>query len=243
MNYILSYYQHLDDGTCAGGKWVKLLYKYIVEGLQAKSFFFDQKKADRAIRFIEFFCRHHEGVMGGKKIVLEEWQKAFLSVLFGILDENGDRQFREVLLVIGRKNGKTLLAAAIAAYCAYMDGEYGGRIYMAAPKLQQANLCYEAFYQMVRKDQELDRRAKKRRTDVYIEESNTSIAPLAFSEKKADGLNISLGILDEVAAWRGEPGKKFYEVLKSSVGSRRQPILLSISTAGYEHEGAFDALM
>ena len=75
MNYILSYYQHLDDGTCAGGKWVKLLYKYIVEGLQAKSFFFDQKKADRAIRFIEFFCRHHEGVMGGKKIVLEEWQK------------------------------------------------------------------------------------------------------------------------------------------------------------------------
>lgn len=243
MNYILSYYQHLDDGTCAGGKWVKLLYKYIVEGLQAKSFFFDQKKADRAIRFIEFFCRHHEGVMGGKKIVLEEWQKAFLSVLFGIMDENGDRQFREVLLVIGRKNGKTLLAAAIAAYCAYMDGEYGGRIYMAAPKLQQANLCYEAFYQMVRKDQELDKRAKKRRTDVYIEESNTSIAPLAFSEKKADGLNISLGILDEVAAWRGEPGKKFYEVLKSSVGSRRQPILLSISTAGYEHEGAFDELM
>lgn len=243
MNYILAYHQHLTDGTAAGGKWVKLLYKQIIEGLQAKTFFFDQKKADKVIRFVEFFCRHHEGVLGGKKIVLEEWQKAFLSVLFGIVDENGDRQFREVLLVIGRKNGKTLLAAAIAAYCAYLDGEYGGRIYMAAPKLQQANLCYEAFYQMVRKDAELDKRAKKRRTDVYIEESNTSIAPLAFSERKADGLNISLGILDEVAAWRGEPGKKFYEVLKSSVGSRRQPILLSISTAGYEHEGAFDELM
>lgn len=243
MNYILAYHQHLTDGTAAGGKWVKLLYKQIIEGLQVKTFFFDQKKADKVIRFVEFFCRHHEGVLGGKKIVLEEWQKAFLSVLFGIVDENGDRQFREVLLVIGRKNGKTLLAAAIAAYCAYLDGEYGGRIYMAAPKLQQANLCYEAFYQMVRKDAELDKRAKKRRTDVYIEESNTSIAPLAFSERKADGLNISLGILDEVAAWRGEPGKKFYEVLKSSVGSRRQPILLSISTAGYEHEGAFDELM
>ena len=243
MNYILAYYQHCDDGTVAAGKWIKLLYKYIVEGLQKKSFFFDQKKADRAIRFIEFFCRHHEGALAPQKIVLEEWQKAFVSVLFGIVDKNGDRQFREVLLVIGRKNGKTLLAAAIAAYCAYMDGEYGGRVYMAAPKLQQAGLCYEAFYQMVRKDPELNKRAKKRRTDVYIEESNTSIAPIAFSEKKADGLNISLGILDEVAAWRGEPGKKFYEVLKSSVGSRRQPILLSISTAGYENEGAFDELV
>lgn len=243
MNYILAYYQHCDDGTVAAGKWIKLLYKYIVEGLQKKSFFFDQKKSDRAIRFIEFFCRHHEGALAPQKIVLEEWQKAFVSVLFGIVDKNGDRQFREVLLVIGRKNGKTLLAAAIAAYCAYMDGEYGGRVYMAAPKLQQAGLCYEAFYQMVRKDPELNKRAKKRRTDVYIEESNTSIAPIAFSEKKADGLNISLGILDEVAAWRGEPGKKFYEVLKSSVGSRRQPILLSISTAGYENEGAFDELV
>ena len=243
MNYILSYYQKVTDGTYAAGKWIKLLYKYIVEGLQKKSFFFDQKKADRAIRFIEFFCRHHEGALAPQKIVLEEWQKAFVSALFGIVDKNGDRQFREVLLVIGRKNGKTLLAAAIAAYCAYMDGEYGGRVYMAAPKLQQAGLCYEAFYQMVRKDPELNKRAKKRRTDVYIEESNTSIAPIAFSEKKADGLNISLGILDEVAAWRGEPGKKFYEVLKSSVGSRRQPILLSISTAGYENEGAFDELV
>lgn len=245
MNYILAYHQHLSDGTVAGGKWVKLLYKNIVEGLQKKSFYFNQKKADRAIRFIEFFCRHHEGALAPQKIVLEEWQKAFISVLFGIVDKDGNRQFREVLLVIGRKNGKTLLAASISAYCAYMDDppEYGGRVYMAAPKLQQAGLCYEAFYQMVKKEPELDKRAKKRRTDIYIEESNTSIAPIAFSEKKADGLNISLGILDEVAAWRGEPGKKFYEVLKSSVGSRRQPILLSISTAGYENEGAFDELV
>ena len=97
MNYILSYYQKVSDGTIVAGKWIKLVYKYIVEGLQSKSFFFDQKKADRAIRFIEFFCRHHEGVMGGKKIVLEEWQKAFLSVLFGIVDDTGARQFRPSL--------------------------------------------------------------------------------------------------------------------------------------------------
>lgn len=222
---------------------MRLAYEMIIKGLQAKSFFYDQKKADKAIKFIEGWCRHHEGTMGGKKIVLEEWQKAFISVLFGIVDKEGNRQFREILLVIARKNGKTLLAAAIAAYCAYVDGEYGGRIYMAAPKLQQAGLCFEAFYQIVKTDPELNKLAKKRRTDIYIERWNTSIAPLAFSEKRADGLNISLGILDEVAAWHGEAGKKFYEVLKSSAGARRQPILLSISTAGYENEGAFDELV
>ena len=243
MNWILTYYQHIKDETITVGSWVRLAYEMIIKGLQTKSFFYDQKKADKSIKFIETFCRHHEGALGGKRIVLEEWQKAFISVLFGIVDADGNRQFREILLVIARKNGKTLLAAAIAAYCAYLDGEYGGRIYMAAPKLQQAGLCYEAFYQIVKTDPELNRMARKRRTDIYIERWNTSIAPLAFSERRADGLNISLGILDEVAAWRGEPGKKFYEVLKSSAGARRQPLLLSISTAGYENEGAFDELV
>ena len=243
MNWILTYYQHIKDGTVTVGQWVRLAYEMIIKGLHEKSFFYDQKKADKAIKFIETFCRHHEGALGGKRIVLEEWQKAFISVLFGIVDVDGNRQFREILLVIARKNGKTLLAAALAAYCAYLDGEYGGRIYMAAPKLQQAGLCFDAFYQIVKTDPELNHLAKKRRTDIYIERWNTSIAPLAFSEKRADGLNISLGILDEVAAWHGEAGKKFYEVLKSSAGARRQPILLSISTAGYENEGAFDELI
>ena len=243
MNWILIYYQHIQDGTVTVGQWVMLAYKMLVEGLQAKTFFFDQKKANKAIKFIETFCRHHEGPLAPGKIVLEEWQKAFISAVFGIVDANGDRQFREVILEIGRKNGKTILAAAICAYHVYLDGEYGARVYMAAPKLAQAGLCYDAFYQMVKKEPQLDRLARKRRTDIYLEKSNSSIAPLAFSEKRADGLNISLGILDEVAAWHGEAGKKFYEVLKSSCGARKQPLLLSISTAGYENEGAFDELI
>ena len=168
MNWILTYYQHIKDGTVTVGQWVRLAYEMIIKGLHEKSFFYDQKKADKAIKFIETFCRHHEGALGGKRIVLEEWQKAFISVLFGIVDVDGNRQFREILLVIARKNGKTLLAAAIAAYCAYLDGEYGGRIYMAAPKLQQAGLCFDAFYQIVKTDPELNHLAKKRRTDIYI---------------------------------------------------------------------------
>ena len=243
MNEILSYYQAIKDGSVTVGRWIKLLYAYIVTGLEKGSFFFNQKEANRAIRFIETFCRHHEGFLAPQKIKLEPWQKALVSILFGIVDADGLRQFREAFIVIARKQGKTLLAAAISAYCAYLDGEYGGRIYYAAPKLEQANLCYDAFFQMVQKEPALSQLSKKRRTDIYIPSSNTTIKSIAFSEKKSDGLNISVGIADEVASWQGDQGLKFYEVLKSSMGARRQPLLISISSAGYLNDGIYDELM
>ena len=242
-NFILAYYQRITDGSIIVGRWVRLLYALIIDGLEKKRYFFDAKKASLAVQFVENFCRHSEGALGGQLIKLELWQKAFLSVLFGIVDETGARQFREVLLVMGRKNGKTLLAAAIAAYCSFLDGEHGGRIYFAAPKLEQANLCFEAYHQMIETEPELDRLAQKRRSDIYIKDSNTTAKPLAFSAKKSDGFNISLAICDECASWPGEQGLKFYEVIKSSFGARRQPILLAISTAGYVNEGIFDELM
>lgn len=243
MNEILSYYQAIKDGSVTVGRWIKLLYAYIVTGLEKGSFFFNQKEANRAIRFIETFCRHHEGFLAPQKIKLEPWQKALVSILFGIVDADGLRQFREAFIVIARKQGKTLLAAAISAYCAYLDGEYGGRIYYAAPKLEQANLCYDAFFQMVQKEPALSQLSKKRRTDIYIPSSNTTIKSIAFSAKKSDGLNISVGIADEVASWQGDQGLKFYEVLKSSMGARRQPLLMSISSAGYLNDGIYDELM
>ena len=243
MNEILSYYQAIKDGSVTVGRWIKLLYAYIVTGLEKGAFFFNQKEANRAIRFIETFCRHHEGFLAPQKIKLEPWQKALVSIIFGIVDADGLRQFREVFIVIARKQGKTLLAAAISAYCAYLDGEYGGRIYYAAPKLEQANLCYDAFFQMVQKEPALSQLSKKRRTDIYIPSSNTTIKSIAFSAKKSDGLNISVGIADEVASWQGDQGLKFYEVLKSSMGARRQPLLISISSAGYLNDGIYDELM
>lgn len=242
-NYILEYYQKIEDGSENVGKFVKLWYEYIIKGLENKSFFYSPKAAKKAIVFIENFCRHSQGTLGGQLVILELWEKALVSVIFGIMDANGNRQFREVFVVIARKNGKTLLAAAIATYCAYCDGEYGGRIYFAAPKLEQANLCFDAFQQMVFHDSNLERISEKRRTDVYIQQSNTSAKPIAFNAKKSDGFNISLAVADEVASWEGDPGLKFYEVIKSSFGSRRQPLLFSISTAGYCDEGAYDEIM
>ena len=242
-NYILAYYQQIKSGAVKVGKWVETLYSMIIKGLEDGSFFYEQKLATKAIRFIESFCHHHEGELAPGLLRLELWQKALVSLIFGITDSTGARQFREVFFVVGRKNGKTLLAAAIAEYCTFLDGEYGGRIYFAAPKLEQAALCFDAYQQMILQEPELSAMAKKRRTDIYIEDNNTTAKPLAFSAKKSDGLNVSTAILDEVSSWSGDQGLKFYEVIKSSVGARRQPLILAMSTAGYINEGVYDELM
>ena len=242
QDYILTYYQAISDGTETVGHWIREWYQYIVTGLQEKRFYLDRKKASKAIRFCENFCRHHEGPLAPQLIKLELWQKALLSVIFGILDADGCRQFREVFVEIGRKNGKTLLAAAIASYMMYMDGEYGARLYFVAPKLDQSRLCFNAFQQMIQKEPELSDITKKRRTDIYVASSNSSAQPLAFSYQKSDGLNPSLTVCDEISSWAGDPGLKQYEVLKSALGARRQPLLLSISTAGYARDGIFDEI-
>lgn len=241
-NYILERYQNIKDGTDIEGHYIDGWYEYIVRGLEKKAFYYDAKKASKAIKYIENFCHHHEGELAPGLIKLEFWEKADLSIIFGIVDDTGLRQFREVLWVMGRKCGKTLLASAIASYMAFLDGEYGARIYFVAPKLDQARLCYDAFTNMTKAEPELNEIAKKRRTDIYIETTNTSIQPLAFNAKKSDGLNPHLVVCDELAAWQGDQGLKQYEVLKSALGARRQPMLLSITTANYV-EGIYDEMM
>ena len=242
-NYILEYYQAITDGSVTVGHWIREWYRLIVNGLQERRWVFSQKKALMAIRFIQTFCRHHEGELAPGRIRMELWQKAMISVIFGIVDEDGVRVFREIFILIGRKNGKTLLAAAINALIMYLDPDYGKRIYMVAPKLDQARLCFNALYQMILKEPELTEITQKRRTDLYIAETNTSAQPIAFSEKKSDGLNPSAATCDEIGAWQGEQGLRQYEVLKSALGARKQPMLVDITTAGYVQDGIYDELI
>ena len=241
-NYIYEYQRAIDEGRVSVGKWIKLIYKILIHGLENGIWFYDDKKAKKAITFIENFCHHSEG--RSDLLKLELWQKAIVSAIFGIVDCNGYRQFREVFILVARKNGKTLFAAAIMAYMAYLDGEYGAKIYCLAPKLEQADLVYDAFYQIVQADEELSDPdfTKKRRSDIYIKDLNTSIKRLAFNSKKSDGFNPHLAVCDEIEAWPGEPGLKQYEVMKSALGARKQPLILSISTAGYINDGIFDEL-
>ena len=115
-NWILTYYQKVKDGSIEVGRWILLILEYIVKGLENKEFFYDQKKANEVIEWIEDHCFHTEGPLAPQPLKLELWEKALIASMYGIVDANGLRQFREVLLIVARKNGKSLLAASIAKY-------------------------------------------------------------------------------------------------------------------------------
>ena len=241
-NWILRYYQAIEDGSVTVGHWIRLLYERIISDLENKVYFFDQKKANKAIRFFENFCHHSKGKMAPQLVKLEMWQKALISCIFGLVDGNGIRVYREVFVVMGRKNGKSLLASGIAEYMAYADGERGADCYFLAPKLDQADIVFNDFWQSISAEPDLMKITKKRKMDIYIESTNTSIKKVPFSEKKSDGFNPHLTVCDEVAAWVGDQGIKQYAVMTSALGSREQPLILSITTANYINDGIYDEL-
>lgn len=221
-----------------------MLYERILDGLESKVWFFDQRKADNCIRFFERYCHHNKGPLAPQRIKLSLWERANLSTIFGIVDADELRQFTEVIWVVGRKQGKTLIAGGIGNYVAYVDGEYGSEIYYLAPKLDQADLCYGAFEFNVNAEPDLLKRTKSTKyRGLYIKESNTSIRKLPFSDRKSDGYNPMLYVGDEVASWPGDRGLKQWEVMASGTGARREPLGMAISSAGYENEGIYDELV
>ena len=241
-NFILAYYQGIRDGSITVGKWIKLLYEKIVDGIDSGAYIFDQKKANRAINFIERFVKHNKGPLAPGPLLLALWQKAALSLIYGIVDEEGKRIFREVFLVVGRKCGKTLLAAGIMAFESFYDGEFGSEIYCVAPKLDQSDLVYSAWEFTKDKNPDFLKRTKKRKTDYLLPATNTTVKKIAFNEKKADGYNPMLTVADEMSSWPAARGLRQYEVMVSGTGAREQPLTLSISSSGYVDGGIYDEL-
>ena len=148
-NWIYAYYQKVKDNSIVVSRWVSLLLAYLIAGIEKKEFFYDNKKANAAIDWIESHCFHVEGPLAPGNLKLELWQKALIASIFGIVDKNGYRQFREVLLVVARKNGKSLLAAAIERYIWLVDGGFGAKVYNVAPKLDQANIIYNSIWLLI----------------------------------------------------------------------------------------------
>ena len=175
-NAIQEYWNEIQTGGVTVGKWIRMLYEVIMKGLDEGRWFYDDHLAQNAVGFIQRYCHHYKGALAPRRIVLSLWERAAIRLIFGIVDASGKRQFREVILIIGRKQGKTLLAAAIGTYMGYAAGEYGSEIYFLAPKLDQADLCYSALEFNVHAEPELDSitRSTKYR-GLMIQETNTMI--------------------------------------------------------------------
>lgn len=264
MNYIEEYAAKIAAGEIIAGKWIKLLYEGILNRLNEGVFRYSDDKAQAAIDWIEEKCYHVEGILAPGNLKLELWEKAFISCVFGLLENDTEfRYFREIVLLVARKNGKSLLAAAIANYVLREDGGYGARVFNVAPKLTQADIIYLNTWQMIQLDPERqaivdaiqqerkDTRlhvddsmiVKKQQTRLFYPVKNSTMQKVAFSAKRSDGFNPNLAIMDEAGAWPGDQGLKVYEVFRSGMGAREEPLLLTCTTAGYENGGIYDELL
>lgn len=239
MNWVKEYYRRIKSGDIITSCRVKAVYERLVKEMGDDSipYYFDEETGERPITFIETFCKQSQGTIGAP-LKLELFQKAFIQLLFGWLEKDtGYRRFRETLFLCGRKNGKSTLLSGIALYMLVADYEGAAEIYSVATKKDQAKKVLTEAVNMIKQSPELRAVLKKRRNDVYFPATSSIFEALASDSNTLDGLNSHAVIIDELHAIRD---RNLYEVMKQSTSSRRQPLVVMITTAGTVRECIFD---
>ena len=239
MNYILEYNNAIQSGKITTSRRVKEVYGKLIKELNDPNskYYFNEDYANRIIYFAETFCKQSQGEFGAP-IKLELFQKAYLQALFGVLRKEDDlRRFRETIFLVGRKNGKSTLLSIVALYMLIADYEGAAEIYSVATKKDQAKKVLTEAVNMVKQSPELRAILKKRRNDIYFPTTSSIFEALASDSNTLDGLNSHGVIIDELHAIRD---RNLYEVMKQSMSSRRQPLLIMITTAGTVRECIFD---
>ena len=207
-----------------------------------KRWHFDIDRAERPVKFIETFCMLPSGKLG-VPFILEPYQKCVTEMAFGFVDDDGNRQFQEVMVVMGRKNGKTSWGAAIELYMLVADGEGAPQIYNVATSKDQASLAYGAVLKMVRQSPELSKVLVKgtvpeRDQDgIKFDKNFGYITPLTNQTRHLDGLDVHFCLFDEMAA---STNRDQYDLIKQGVSARTQPMIWAITTNGFERENLFD---
>lgn len=243
MNYVLAYWKAIESGKVVTSRRVRAVYERLAREITSPDpdspYYFDEEVGERPILFAERFCKQSQGVIGSP-LVLELFQKAYIQALFGFLEkETGFRRYRETMFLVGRKNGKSTLLAAIALYLLIADYEGAAEIYSVATKKDQAKKVLTEAINMVKQSPELRAVLKKRRNDLYFPATASIFEALASDSNTLDGLNSHAVIIDELHAIKD---RNLYEVMKQSTSSRRQPLVIMITTAGTVRESVFDSL-
>ena len=243
MNYVREYWRKIESGEIVTSRRVKAVYGRLMAEMDSHAadspYYFDEETGERPIIFIERFCKQSQGTLGAP-LRLELFQKAFIQTLFGwLLKSTGYRRFRETLFLVGRKNGKSTLLAALALYMLVADYEGAAEIYSVATKKDQARKTLTEAVNMVKQSPELRAIIKKRRNDIYFPATASTFEALASDSNTLDGLNSHAVIIDELHAIRD---RNLYEVMKQSTSSRRQPLVIMITTSGTVRESVFDNL-
>ncbi len=238
MTEFEQYFSGIGDGRIIACEKMKRIADTLMEKyLNPGEFHFDMEIANRHIEFIERFCKLPTGKLG-QPLRLELFQKARLQSIFGFVDDNNLRQYNEVLIIEGRKNGKTTETAAIELDMLMNDKEGAPQIYNVATMLDQARLGFNAANKMRMQSPLLKKHIRKRAADLYCAMNMGFIKALASNTNSLDGLDTHCGVIDELAAIKN---RDIYDLVKQSMGAREQPLLFCITTNGFVREGIFDS--
>lgn len=239
-NPILEYWEEIQSGKEIVPDKIRRTYKKIAYDIaNPDEYFYSSKRANHVIEFFENFCHHSKGKAGGKRVILELWEKAMLATIFGFIDINGIRKYREAVLIVGKKNGKSLLASGIGDYLLIGDGEPGPEVYAVATKKDQAKIIWLEAKRMVKKSPKLLKRIKPLVAELSSEEYNAGVfKPLASDSDTLDGLNVHGALMDEIHQWKN--GKALYDIIADGTSAREQPLIFITSTAGTIREDIYD---
>ncbi|WP_369355785.1 terminase large subunit [Lysinibacillus capsici] len=239
-NPILEYWYKIKTKQEIVSDKVRRVYKKLVTDISStkSEWEYNAKRANHAIEFVENFCKHSKGKMGGKPFLLELWQKAMTAALFGFVHKiDGTRKYREFMLIVARKNGKSAWGSAIALYLMVADNEPGPEIVSAATKKDQAKIIWSEAKRMVKKSPVLSKRIRTLVAEMISDFNDGSFKPLSSDSNTLDGLNVHCSLIDELHAIED---KNLYDVIVDGMTAREQPISIITTTAGTVREGIFD---
>lgn len=242
-NPILEYYEQIKNGKVTVCDKIRKWYKHLSDKVinPTDGYHYEAKRGNHIIEFVENYCRHSKGKMGGQLVRLELWEKAWLAATFGFVDDDGIRQYNLSVLIIGKKNGKSLLASAIGLYMLIGDGEPGPEVYAVATKRDQAKIIWQEAKRMVRKSETLLKRIKPLLNELSSEDYNCGVfKPLASDSDTLDGLNVHCCLMDELHQWKN--GRQLYDIMADGTIGRDQPLILVTTTAGKIREDIYDEI-
>lgn len=238
-NPILEYWDKIQRHEINVSDKVYRTYRKVVRDIREPGeYFYSPKRGNHIIEFAENYCRHSKGKFGGKPVRLELWEKAHLATIFGFVDIEGNRKYRESILIVGKKNGKSLLASIVGLYMLVADGEPGPEVYAVATKKDQSRIIWLESKRMTKKSPSLLKRIKPLVGELDSDFNDGVFKPLASDSDTLDGLNVHCVLMDEIHQWK--QGQALYDIMADGVTAREQPLVYITSTAGTIREDIYD---
>ena len=224
-----NYVKAVSSGKRLCCEFERLAVRRHLRDLKNPKYYFDEAAG---LRFCNFFklLRHFKGEKAGQEFTLDHWQVFCTMMIFGWkVRKTGYRRFRYADVIIPRKNGKSTYAAGLALACMMIDGEMGAEIYSAGTDREQASVVWDTAKNIAEKSPLISQFLWIGKKAIAMESTASSFKPLSRELKNKDGSNPHMAVCDERHAWLKND---MFEVLKSGLGARRQPLIFTITTAG-----------